>query len=119
MTKILVVDDEAEVADFLCNFFRRFKIDSEKALNGKDAIEMFSRIKPDWVCLDIKMPEISGLEVLKKIKEINPDVGAIMITGRDDKESQVKAKELGAVDYIVKPLDLEDLHKKIENYILK
>ena len=42
-----------------------------------------------------------------------------MITGRDDKESQVKAKELGAVDYIVKPLDLEDLHKKIENYILK
>lgn len=118
MSKVLVVDDEVEVVDFLCNFLKRFKITSEKATSGMAALEMFTDIKPDWVFLDIKMPDMSGFEVLEELKKKNPLVRAIMITGSEDKQSQAKAKEMGAVDYIVKPLDLEELHSKINTYIL-
>jgi len=119
MPKVLVVDDEVEVADFLCNFLKRFKIPAEKANSGKEAIKKFDKIKPDWVLLDIKMPDIDGIEVLKKLKNKHPAVKVIMITGSEDKTSQKKAKSLGVLDYIVKPLDLEELHRKIKTHILK
>ncbi len=119
MAKVLVVDDEVAITDFLCNFLKRFKISSEKANNGSSAIEKFRAIKPDWVFLDLKMPDIDGFEVLKEMKKIDPDVKAIMITGSEEKESQSKAKKMGAVDYVIKPLDLEDLHQKIQTYILQ
>ena len=119
MTKILVVDDEVEIVDFLVNFLKRFNLSCEKANNGKKALEIFARIKPSWVFLDIKMPDMDGLEVLEKIRKMDKKVKIIMITGRDDKGSQAKAKSLGVVDYIVKPIDLEELHTKIHKYILK
>jgi CheY-like chemotaxis protein len=119
MPKVLVVDDEAAITDFLCNFLKRFKISSEKAVNGASAIETFKQTKPDWVFLDLKMPDMDGFEVLKEMKKIDPGVKAIMITGSEEKESQSQAKKLGAVDYIIKPLDLEDLHQKIQTYILQ
>ena len=118
MPKILVVDDEIEVADFLCNFLKRFKASSQKASNGLMALEEYDKIKPDWTFLDIKMPDMDGFEVLGKLKEKDPNVKVIMITGSEDKESQQKAKDMGAVDYIVKPIDLEELHAKIKTYIL-
>ena len=118
MGVILVVDDEVEVVDFLCNFLRRFNLSVIKATEGKGALETFKKNNPAWVLLDIKIPDISGLELLKEFKKINPDVKVIMITGRDDKESQVEAKKLGALDYLIKPLDLEELHNKIKTYIL-
>ncbi|MDD3295770.1 MAG: response regulator [Candidatus Omnitrophica bacterium] len=118
MSKVLVIDDEVEVVDFLFNFLRRFKIQVEKAVSGKGALEAFMKVKPDWVFLDIKMPDIDGFEVLKAIKSMSPEVNVIMITGKEDKESQDKARKLGAFDYIIKPLDLEQLHKKIQVNIL-
>ena len=118
MSKVLIVDDEAEIVDFLENFLKRFKIESEKAYNGKDAISVYQKVKPDWVLLDIKMPDMDGLEVLKELQKTESDLKVIMITGREDKESQNKAKKLGAKDYIIKPIDLEDLHQKINTYIL-
>jgi len=119
MSKVLVVDDEVAIADFLCNFLKRFKIPSEKSMNGASAIEKFKQTKPDWVFLDLKMPDMDGFEVMKELKKIDPNVKVIMITGSEEKESQNKAKKLGAVDYIIKPLDLEDLHQKIQTYILQ
>ena len=118
MSKVLIVDDEAEIVDFLENFLKRFKIESDKAYNGKDAISAYQKGKPDWVLLDIKMPDMDGLEVLKELQKTESDPKVIMITGREDKESQNKAKKLGAKDYIIKPIDLEDLHQKINTYIL-
>ena len=119
MSKVLVVDDEVEVVEFLCNFLKRSNVSSERAVNGEGAIKVFAETRPEWVLLDIKMPDMDGFEVFKEIKKIKPDVKVIMITGRDDKESQSKAKKLGAVDYIIKPLDLEELHQKIKTHILK
>ena len=119
MPKVLIVDDEVEVVEFLCNFLRRSNLETEKAVNGEGAIKKFTETNPDWVLLDIKMPDMDGFEVLKEIKKIKPGVNVMMITGRDDKESQGKAKKLGALDYIVKPLDLEELQSKIQSHILK
>lgn len=118
MSKVLIVDDEVEIVDFLCNFLKRFKIASEKANNGREAVELYAKTKPDWVFLDIKMPEMDGFEVLKELQKSQDEAKVIMITGREDKDSQNKAKKLGAVDYIVKPIDLEDLHQKIKTHIL-
>jgi two-component system response regulator AtoC len=118
MSKVLVVDDEVEVVEFLCNFLKRSNIASQKAINGEGALKAFQESRPDWVLLDIKMPDMDGFEVLKELKKRQADVKVMMITGRDDKESQSKAKKLGALDYIVKPLDLEELHQKIQAHIL-
>ena len=119
MPKILVVDDEVEVADFLCNFLKRFDINTEGASDSKTALAAFDKLNPDWILLDIKMPEMDGYQLLAEFKKRNSKVKAIMITGKDDKESQDRAKKMGALDYIVKPLDLEELHQKIKTYILK
>jgi len=119
MPKVLVVDDEVEIADFLCNFLKRFKITTEQASNGKEALELYDKQNPDWVFLDVRMPDMDGFEVLVALKEKDPKAKVMMITGSEDKQSQEQAKSLGALDYVVKPLDLEELHEKIQNYILK
>ena len=118
MSRVLIVDDEVEITEFLSNFLKRFKIINDKANDGLKALEIFKKFKPTWVLLDIKMPGMDGFEFLEKIKNLDPSVKVIMITGREDKQSQEKAKQLGALDYIVKPLDLEELHHKIETWIL-
>jgi DNA-binding response OmpR family regulator len=116
--KILVVDDEVEVASFLCNFLTRLTLNAEKATCGKEALEIFNRIKPDWVFLDLKIPDIDGLELLRKMKEMDAGINAIVITGRDDQASQDEALSLGARDYLIKPIDLDELRAKIHKYIL-
>lgn len=118
MSHVLIVDDEVEITEFLSNFLKRFKVTSDRANDGRKALEIFEKVKPNWVFLDIKMPDMDGFEFLAKIKKLDPKVNVIMITGREDKQSQEKARKLGALDYIIKPLDLEELHKKIENRIL-
>ena len=116
--KILVVDDEVEVANFLCVFLERLGLIAEKTICGKEALEIFSRNKPDWVFLDIKMQDMDGLQVLKKMKEIDPNIKAMMITGRNDETTQSEAQALGASDYLIKPIDLDDLLEKVKKYIL-
>jgi two-component system response regulator (stage 0 sporulation protein F) len=115
--KILVVDDDVEVANFLCTFLKRLGLDSEKANSGEEALEALNRYKPEWAFLDIKMPDMDGLELLKKMKEIDANIKAIMITGKDDAEVQNEARLLGASDYIVKPMDLEEMSRIIRKHI--
>jgi len=117
--KILVVDDDDEVTSFFCSFLKHLGLEAKSANSAKEAIKLFYTYQPDWLFLDINMPHMDGLTLFKRLKEIEPQIKVIMITGRDDQESFNKAKELGAIDYIVKPLELEALHKTIKNYIIK
>jgi DNA-binding NtrC family response regulator len=117
--KILVVDDEREIVNFLENFLSRLNLVTIKATAAKEAMACYLKHKPDGIFLDIAMPDKDGLTLLKELKEIDPDVKVIMITAKDDKKTQDKAKRYGALDYITKPLDLHELAKKIEQYILK
>ncbi|MBD3264184.1 MAG: response regulator [Candidatus Omnitrophica bacterium] len=116
--KILVVDDEEQIVDFLCHFLSRFGITAAGATSGEEALRVFSQFNPQWIFLDIKMPGMDGFEILKNVKKIDPQVRTIMITGRNDEVSESQAKELGVYDYIIKPLDLDELKGKIKEYIM-
>ncbi|UCD15509.1 MAG: response regulator [Candidatus Omnitrophota bacterium] len=116
--KVLVVDDEKEITDFLERFLMRFDISVIKANEGKQAFDFYHLHNPDFIFLDIQMPGKDGITVLKELREIDDSLKVIMITGRDDKEFREKAQQLGAIDYITKPLDLSELSKKVEEYIL-
>ena len=116
--KILVVDDEVEVGNFLVDFLKRLGLEAEKAICGEDALKMVKLINPDWVLLDMKMPDFDGLEVLRRMKQINPNIKSMMITGKSDEVSENEARSLGVRDYLVKPIDLSELRTKIKAYIL-
>lgn len=117
--KVLIVDDESEVVSFLGALFDRMEIDNVKALSGEEAMAIFKSQPIDFVFLDIKLKSMDGLTVLEEFKKISPAVPVVMITGRNDVEYKLRAKTLGALDYITKPLDMKELKVKINKYILQ
>lgn len=119
MAKLMIVDDEADVREFAANFFRRRKIDTVVASSGEEAIEVAAKEKPDLILLDIKMEGIDGIETLKRLKEKNPSVKAIMVTGRkpEEQESFEICKNLGVLDYVHKPLELDELEKIVFKHL--
>lgn len=113
MAKLLIVDDEADVREFAANFFRRRKIEVRTASNGEEALGRINEEKPDLVLMDIKMSGMDGIETLEKIKKIYNDIKIIMVSGKkpEEEESFEKCRRLGAVDYIHKPLELDELER--------
>jgi DNA-binding response OmpR family regulator len=106
MERILVVDDEIEVCNVLKEFLDSKGYETHIALTGRTALSQVKEVKPRIVLLDIIMPGMGGIDVLKEIKKIDPTVGVIMVTAVDDHELAMQTLELGADDYITKPLDL-------------
>ena len=102
---LLIVDDQEDICDILDIFFKKSGYETEIANTGNLAIEKFKNKKPTLVFLDIKLPDIDGIEVLKAIKELDPQVPVIMITAFRDAEKVVQAFRLGAYDCIFKPFD--------------
>jgi DNA-binding response OmpR family regulator len=109
MARILVVDDEQEVCDMLKKFLTKRGHGVYTALNGEEALSLVKEERPHIVLLDIRMPKMDGMECLKLIKEIDKEVGVIMITAVKEEEIGKQAMELGAFDYITKPLSLKYL----------
>jgi DNA-binding NtrC family response regulator len=116
---VLLVDDEEEIVAFMENFLRRFKISSTKATSGEEALAVYNAETMNYVFLDLHLKTMDGFGVLEKLKQINPGVKVIIIAGSADKESMNRAMQLGAIDYITKPIDLSDFKKKIDQYILE
>ncbi len=114
MDKILIVDDEVTVCDLLKNFLTLKGYEVYTALDGYSAINKVKEVCPQLVMLDIVMPGISGMEVLKKIKKLNPKTGVIMITAVPDQGIITESIDLGAYDCIRKPMDL----KHVENVVM-
>jgi len=115
--KILIVDDNIDIVNFLSNFLERFNIKVIKAKNANEALEFFSLNRPEIVLLDIQMPDRDGISVLKEILDISPKTKVFMLTAKSEEFLQKEAKEIGAIDYIIKPIDLAVLVKKIRRYI--
>ena len=109
MAKILLVDDEWDVCDFMLRFFEERHFEVFTAMSGSDALLSAERARPNIILLDIRMKDMSGIEVLKRIKRINIDTRVVMVTCVDDIEAMKEAKDLGAAAYITKPLVLNDL----------
>ncbi len=106
---ILVIDDDESIRKTLTGYLRKLDYKVFSADNGLTGIEIAEKEIPDLVITDIKMPQADGFEVLKKVKEIDSNIHVIMITAFDDMNSTVKAMQLGAYDYIEKPLEIERL----------
>ena len=110
MAKILVVDDDVNICQLISDFFGGLKGHTVfTAHNADDAVAMVQEHEPQVALLDIMMPGVHGVEVLRRIKRIHPDIKAIMITAVNDKEIASEAMAEGAADYVIKPLDLNYL----------
>lgn len=109
MLKLLVVDDEADICDFVRNFFKERNFEVLVAHNGRDAVSLVKTGSPDVALLDITMPVMDGIETLKQIRKVNNSLKIIMVTAVNDNEKAEEARRHGVVDYITKPLLLEQL----------
>jgi len=111
--KILIADDEKNMIWALKRAFKNEEYKIITASDGEEAIEKVKSIAPDLVLLDLKMPKLNGLEALKEIRIINPKISIIMMTAHGTMESAVEAMKNGAIDYISKPFDIEELKLQI------
>ena len=114
---VLIVDDEAVVRNGIGRILENKEIVSVPASNAHEALDLLSCRSFDLVLLDIRMPDMDGLEALKRIHSLYPELDVIMITGYPTIDTAVQCIKLGALDYLVKPFRLDDLEaslKKIE-----
>jgi len=112
--KILIVDDELIVRESLGGWLERDGHKVDKAASGEEALERCEKTRYDILLLDIKMEGMSGLEVLKKVKENDPDVSVVMITAYGSIPSAIEAMKSGAYEYLLKPFDPDELMVLIE-----
>lgn len=103
--KILLVDDEPQALSLLSRFLQVRGYQTLVAHDGEAAIELFLRERPDLVLLDIRMPGIDGLQVLREIKSIDPEALVVMVTAVRESGPEAEALEAGALGYITKPID--------------
>ena len=113
-TRILIVDDEEVVVRSCVRILTGEGRAVESASSGPEALSKIEQSQFDIVILDIMMPKMSGIEVLQRIKEAHPGIDVIMITGLSEIETAVKAMKLGALDYLPKPFDPDELTRVIE-----
>lgn len=113
MPKLLIVDDEADVTEFAKNFFKRRKIDVFTAKSGEEAMGIWDKEKPDLVLLDVLMEGMDGVQVLEQQRQKGHTTDVIMVSGIAEEGTMSKAKELGVIGYIHKPLVLEELEKVV------
>ena len=106
---VLVVDDEQAVCDLLKTFLVREGYKVTVAYNAMEALRSVQHDQPALVLLDIRLPEMDGTECLRRIKAINPQVGVVMVTAVEDENIGRKCLELGAFEYVTKPISLERL----------
>jgi PAS domain S-box-containing protein len=109
MNKILLIDDEPDILRVLGISLKADGYDVIPALNGAEGLEAFAKEKPSIVITDIKMPGMDGIEVLEKIKELDPDTEVIIITGHGDIDNAIESLKYGASDFINKPVRDEAL----------
>jgi DNA-binding response OmpR family regulator len=112
-TKILVVDDEKKIASLVRAYLEHDGYQVVEAYDGKQALAIFQREKPDLIILDIMLPEIDGIEVCRQIRH-SSEVPIIMLTAKDEDTDKIVGLELGADDYITKPFSPRELMARIK-----
>ena len=115
MKKIAIIDDEQEILETLARFLKRSeKFEIETFSNPQTALNKIKNGSFDLVLLDIMMPEINGMDILKELKSSNPNVKVIMMTAYSTIDKVVESNKVGAEDYVTKPfVSLRDVENKI------
>ena len=111
--KVLIVDDELDFLESLVRRLNRRKVPSMGVTSGQAALEHLEMNGGDVVVMDVKMPGMSGIEALKRIKEKFPDVEVILLTGHASVESGMEGLALDAFDYLIKPVRIDELIERI------
>jgi len=114
---ILVVDDEEAVLRLFQRILKKKEYAVLMANKGKTALELVNKKRPDLVILDLKMPGMNGIEILRRIKRIDENIEVILITGYGTMKTAKMAMRLGAYDYITKPFDINYIRALIEDAI--
>jgi DNA-binding response OmpR family regulator len=107
--KILIVDDDADIVQIVSMMLAGRGWIVRSSLRGEEALRIIREDKPDILLLDIMMPHMNGLEVLKQVREIAPETRIIMITAFGDVSSYLDSMDLGACEYVNKPFDTAEL----------
>lgn len=108
MPRMLIVDDEPDICDCLRDFFSARGFAVTCAFSGEEAIEQITAAPVDVVLLDILLPGIHGIEVLKRAKELCPEAKVVMVTALDQDERRIEAQRYGAAGYVPKPFDFSE-----------
>ncbi len=111
--RVLVVDDDPTAVELLQEFLTAKGYEVLTAGNGAEALRKVKEEQPHLILLDIRMPTMDGLEVLRQLRQIDQEVGVIMVTAANEEETGRQAMALGAFDYITKPLDLPYLEQSL------
>jgi FixJ family two-component response regulator len=115
MSNILIVDDDRDMQLILSEALQTKGFNTLVARNGKEALKEITVDSPEVILLDVRLPGMSGIQLLEKVKEINKGAIVIMLTGYGDIKDAVSAIKLGAFDYITKPFKDEDIIMSIRN----
>jgi len=117
---VLIVDDEEDFLETIIKRLNKREVDASGARSGEEALELLKEKTFDVVILDVKMPGgMDGIEALREMKKIQPLVEVILLTGHASVETSIEGMKLGAFDYLLKPIKLDDLLRKIAQAIEK
>jgi two-component system response regulator HydG len=108
-SRLLVVDDDPYIPVLIERFARKLGFDVASRGNGRDALDALSELRPDVTLVDLQMPELTGIDVLKAVRAADPECRVILMTGNATLETAIEAVKAGALDYLSKPLDFERL----------
>jgi len=114
-TTVLVVDDEDGIRQALTRFLTRVGYKVSAAANAAEALERVASDHPTAMLCDIRMPETSGVELLPKVLAQDPDLAIIMLTAIDEPRTAIECLKLGAYDYLIKPVDLDELELSLQH----
>lgn len=112
---ILVVDDEHEFLELMQNRMQKRGFTVSVAPTGEEALDMVRQGSFDAMVLDVKMPGIDGIEVLRRVKEMKPELPVLLLTGHASIEAAMTGVETGAVDYLLKPVPINDLIMRLRD----
>ena len=113
MALVLVVEDEPEIAELMEDYLRSNGYRTERARDGNEALSLFRLARPDLILLDIMMPGLDGIEVLKRLRS-ESNVPVIMLTAKTEETDKIIGLELGADDYITKPIRLKEVIARVK-----
>lgn len=111
--RVLVAENEPQTLDLLSEILSKEGFETLKALDGEEALELYQDNNPDFICLDIMMPGMSGIDVCKEIRKTNEEIPIIFISAKGETIDKIIGLEMGGDDYIIKPFDIQEVITRI------
>ncbi|MDQ6595196.1 response regulator [Bacillus salipaludis] len=115
--KILIVDDQFGIRILLNEVFQKEGYQTYQAANGIQALDIVNKHDPDLVLLDMKIPGMDGIEILKRMKVIDPEIRVIIMTAYGELDMIQEAKDLGAITHFAKPFDIDDIRAAVKKHM--